>query len=139
MDSLKETSEKGGGERERERERERQRQRQRQTETVRDRDRDRQTVSKLVFYAQSTSAVISGRTLRQTDRQTDRGGETETDRDGPKKQETEWSLIMITGSAVLLSKASRRTPTRQYDSNYSRQCRYVHVLHARHCKATDSK
>ena len=48
-----------------ERQRERQRLRERQT----DRQSKRETVSNLVFYAQSTITVISG---RERDRQTDR-------------------------------------------------------------------
>ena len=49
----------------------------------------RQTVSKLVFYAQSASTVISGRTetdrLKDTDRQTDR----QTDREGRRERGSE--------------------------------------------------
>ena len=44
--------------------------REREIEREREREREREGESKLVFYAQSTSAVISGR--READRQTEK-------------------------------------------------------------------
>ena len=54
-------------------------------QTMRQRARDTDTERELVFYAQSTTAVISGReTDRQTDTQTDR--QTEKEKKGKKIQ-----------------------------------------------------
>ena len=83
----------GGGARERGREREREkegaRERERETKTERERQTDREGVSKLVFCAQSTSAVISGRERERGGGWGGREGDKDIDRERQRERDRE--------------------------------------------------